>query len=194
MAIKSTTEAQEPTGGNRMPDDVDTKPDMSCFPYRRKGLYFILTAPFLVFLILVFVYLWSVSFILSLVFLAFYLAMCYFQTYCCAYQDCPYIGGFCPAVAGIMPASLLAKLIYSRKQIVKSKRSFEIYATLAIIAWLGLIVFPLFWIVGLGIPFAVGYVACHAVYYVVYVLTICPACAIRHTCPGGKLQSRILKR
>jgi len=174
-----------------MPDDI--KPDMSCVPYRRKGLYLVLTVPFLALLVSVLVYLWMYSFILSLAFTLFYFEMCYFQVYCCAYQDCPYVGGFCPAIVGIIPANLLAKFVYSNKKIVRSKKAFELYATLAFIGWLGLIVFPLFWIAKLGIAFVVGYVACHVVYYVIFGLTICPACAIRHTCPGGKLQSIVLK-
>ncbi len=172
---------------------AEIKPDMSCVPFRRKRLYFALTIPYLLLLTLVFVYLWTFSLVLTVVFLSLYLATCYFQTYCCAYQDCPYVGGFCPAIAGIMPASVLTKLIYSRRKIVKSKRSFELHATLASICWLGLIVLPLFWIVKLGTASAAGYLAFHAVYYVIFGLTICPACATRRTCPGGKLQSIVLK-
>jgi hypothetical protein len=171
---------------------AEIKRDMSCVPYRRKGLYFLLTVPFLVLFILVFLYLWTFSPLLSMVFLLLYLAMCYFQAYCCAYQGCPYVGGFCPAILGIMPASLLAKLVYGEK-VVTSKKWFGIQAALASVCWLGLIAFPLFWVAKLGAPFALGYVFCHAVYYVIFGLTICPVCAIRGTCPGGKLQSLVLK-
>ena len=175
-----------------MSDEI--KPDMSCVPYRRKILYFVLTIPLLVLLISVFTYLWSFSFILSILLLLFYLVTCYFQAYCCAYQDCPYVGGFCPAVTGIMPASILAKLLYGNRKIKKSKKLFDVNATIAFIALLGLTFFPLFWIAKLGIAFAIGYVLIYMVYYLVFVLTICPVCAIRNTCPGGKLQSMVMKR
>lgn len=66
------------------------------------------------------------------------------------------MGGFCPAIMGIMPASLLAKWAYGRKPVVKSKRSFEIHALLAIAAWAGMIILPLFWILKLGLAFAGG--------------------------------------
>lgn len=171
----------------------EIKPDMSCVPYRRKVLYFVLTIPFFAFLIAVFIYLWTISFLLAMVFLLFYLAMCYFQAYCCAYQECPYIGGFCPALVGVMPANILAKLIYGKK-IDKSKKWFEIQAALASISWLGLIAFPVYWVQRLAPWFAVGYMVSHGVYYVIFGLTICPVCAIRETCPGGKLQSVVLKR
>ena len=164
----------------------DAKVDMSCVPYRRKGLYLVLTVPFLVLLVLIFGYLWTYSFVLSLVFGLLYLTMSLFQAYCCAYQDCPYVGGFCPAVIGIMPASLIAKVLYGNREIVKSKERFGLHATLALISWLGLIALPLFWIAKRGIAFAVGYVACHVVYTAIFGLTVCPACAIRDICPGGK--------
>ena len=170
------------------------RPDMSCVPYRRKGLYLAVTAPFLALLVLVFAYLWTFSFILSLVFASFYFAMCYFQAYCCAYQDCPYVGGFCPAIAGIVPASALAKLAYGRKQITRSKRAFEVHAAIAFAAWIGLIAWPLFWLSRLGVWATVGYVVCHALYYTVFGLTICPVCAVRDTCPGGRLQKIVLRR
>jgi hypothetical protein len=178
----------------RLPMHTELKPEMSCVPYRRKGLYFAVTIPLLAVLIAVFVHLWTYSVALSLVFLSLYAAICYFQAYCCAYQECPYVGGFCPAIVGIYPANMLAKLIYGRKNIVKTKKRFEVYATLAVVAWLGMVIFPLFWIAKLGILVAVGYVASHVVYYLVFGLTVCPACAIRHTCPGGKLQSVVLNR
>jgi hypothetical protein len=89
---------------------------------------------------------------------------------------------------------MLAKFIYGKKKIIKSKKMFEIHATLAFVCWLGLILFPLFWISNLGSLFAAGYVACHVIYYLIFGLTVCPVCAVRRTCPGGKLQSIVLKR
>ena len=52
---------------------TENKPDMSCVPYSRKGVYFALTIPFLVIVILVFVYLWHNNILLSFVLLALYL-------------------------------------------------------------------------------------------------------------------------
>ena len=170
----------------------DNKPDMSCVPYRRKGLYFALTVPFWLLLVAIFVYLWTYNFLLSFVFASFFVGMSYFQAYCCVYQECPYVGGFCPAVIGIMPASLMAKII-RRKEVARSRKRFEINATLGVVCWLGLIVFPLFWIAKLGAGFAVGYVLSHVVYTGIFGITICPACAIRDICPGGRLSGRILK-
>lgn len=168
-----------------MPEEM--RPDLSCYPYRRKKLYLFLTIPLLAVLVLVFVYLWSFTPILSLVFLLLYLAICYFQAYCCAYQDCPYIGGFCPAIIGIMPASWMAKLLYG-KRIKKSRRLFDLSASFAAAAMFGMILLPVYWIAKLGVWCVVGYVGFLVVYYLVFLLSVCPACAIRGTCPGGKLQ------
>jgi len=175
-----------------MPAEI--KPDLSCVPFSRKTLYSILTTPFLVILLLVLIYLWTFSCWLSLLFLLLFLAVCYFQTYCCAYQECPYVGQFCPAIVGIMPASFMTKFIYRRKKIVKSKKRYWINIALATMAWLGLVFFPLFWIAKLHDALAWGYIALHLIYYLIFGLTICPVCAIRNTCPGGKLQKALLKR
>lgn len=173
-----------------MPSEI--RPDMSCVPYARKRAYFILTVPFLILLILVAVYLWSISFSLSLIFISLFIMANLFQSYCCAYQDCAYAGGFCPAVAGIMPSSMLAKIIL-RKKVKRSKSLFDLFAAIAFLSLLGLIGFPLFWIADISISLAIGYFALNIAYYLTFFLAICPACAIRNTCPGGKLQSMVSK-
>jgi hypothetical protein len=115
------------------------------------------------------------------------------MAYCCVYQDCPYVGGFCPGAAGLMPASILAKLIYGKKKIVKSKKAFDINASIAFVAFLGMPFFPVYWIAKLGIVYAIGYISVHIVYYVVFLKFICEVCAIRHICPGGKFRNKVFK-
>jgi hypothetical protein len=166
----------------------EKSPDMTCFPYRRKKLHAALTIPLFLIYIAIFVYLWSFSYFLSLSYFLLYLIVCLFQSYCCAYQECPYIGGFCPAVSGIMPSSILAKFLYGRKVRRKSKALFNLNATIAFAALLGFVLLPVYWIYRLGILYLIGYVVFYSGYYLVFMLTVCPACAIRETCPGGKLQ------
>jgi hypothetical protein len=165
----------------------ELKPDLSCVPYRRKGLYLALTVPLLLLMTVVGVYLGAINPLLPGAFVLFYLSTSFFQAYCCAYQECPYVGGFCPAVIGIMPASLLAKWLYGNARLLKSKAKFEFHIALASLSWLGLVVFPLFWLSRLSTGFAIGYVLIHVLYTVIFWTTICPACAIRGICPGGKL-------
>ncbi|MFP4446780.1 MAG: hypothetical protein ACLFPD_11110 [Desulfosudaceae bacterium] len=151
------------------------------------------TAPFLLVMTAVLIFLWSYSFLPALALLFFYLAMCWFQAYCCVYQDCPYVGGFCPAIVGILPASFLARFLYRRRPVVKSPEKFNRRAMLATLCWLGIIGLPLYWLYLNSVVLAAGYVIFHAVYFVVFALTICPVCAIRNTCPGGMLQRLVFK-
>jgi len=161
-------------------------PDMSCVPYRHKVWYFFLTLPFDLIMLMIGIYLWIFSPFLSLGMLVFFGMMCWFQAYCCVHQDCPYIGGFCPAVIGIMPASWIAKWRYRARPPVKSQRSFNQSVTFAMIGWVGLILLPLFWLAKLDLGYVCGYVALHAIYTLIFGMTVCPVCAIRNTCPGGK--------
>ena len=62
-----------------MADEI--QPDMACVPYRRKGLYYALTIPFLALLVVVLVYLWTFSFVLSLVFALFFFLMSLFHSH-----------------------------------------------------------------------------------------------------------------
>ena len=167
--------------------------DNTCVPYRKKELYFLLTAPILLVFLLVFIYLWSFNFLFSFIFLGFYLLTCFFQAYCCAYQECPYIGGFCPAVIGIMPASYLAKWLYSGRKMIRTPQRFNTFATLGVICWIGLGAFPLYWLSKLGIGLAAAYLALLVIYALVFGLTICPACAIRDSCPGGQFYPFVKK-
>jgi hypothetical protein len=122
--------------------------------------------------------------------------MCYFQAYCCACQECPYIGEFCPAITGIYPANILARMKYGDKEelrgMVKSERKLETDATLAAICMGGTIVFPLYWLAKRSAFLAAGYIFVSAVYYLFHFLGVCPVCAIRDTCPGGQLQAIVL--
>jgi len=92
-----------------------------------------------------------------------------------------------------MPASMIARAMYSNG-IVKSKRQIEVSASLGVVCWLGLIVFPLSWLAILGAVPAIGCVLSHVVYTAVFGTTICPVCAIRDSCPGGRLSGKVMKR
>ena len=182
------------------------KPDMSCYPFRRKGIYLAIVLPYLAVLISVFFFLLlkkepirraavgrrsRTRLVPGLVYLSLYLGMCYFQAYCCACQECPYVGEFCPAIAGIYPGNILARVKYG-KGIVKSEKRLRANASLASACWGGLMLFPLPWLAKRSVSYAVGYSLVHAVYYLFHGLAVCPVCAIRDTCPGGMLQARVL--
>ncbi len=166
--------------------NTPNQPDLTCVPYRRKGLYWALTIPFLLMLVLVFVYLWTINIVLSFGLLGLFLSMSYFQSYCCAYQDCPYVGGFCPAVIGILPGNWMAKLLFGNRPFVKSEKRFHIHVNMGISSWVALGLFPVYWLWQAHWGYAAGYLAAHVVYSIIFGLTICPVCAIRGTCPGGQ--------
>jgi hypothetical protein len=169
-----------------------SKVDHKCVPYEKRGRYFELTGVLLIVQTFVFLYLWTINPILSLIMIVLYLMTSYFQSYCCVYQDCPYVGEFCPAVSGVYLGNILAKRLYS-KDTPKSERKFQTYKNLGIVFWLLMAFFPLYWVYLLGLHYAIGYVAFHLTYYLAYGLTICPSCAIRETCPGGGLQKQLLR-
>jgi len=171
----------------------DPQPDLSCVPFRKRGLYFALTIPFLLVLLAVLVYLTTVNLLLALAFVVLYLLTCWFQAYCCAYQNCPYVGGFCPTIAGIWLANPMARIVRRAGIVPRSRRAFELYALLAIVCWIALVLFPVAWIARLSGRLAGGYVLVHIVYGVIFFLTVCPGCAIRETCPGGSVQ-KMLRR
>ena len=181
-------------------------PDMSCYPFRRKKLYLAIVIPYIAVLAAAFFYLLARKdprdtsartgrrYLPGLTYLSFYLGMCYFQAYCCACQDCPYIGEFCPALAGIYPANTLARMKYGAKGAIKSEEAFKANAAAAAFCWGGLMLFPLPWLARRSAKLAAAFVFMHAVYYLAHGLVLCPVCAIRDTCPGGMLQSMVLKR
>lgn len=170
------------------------KPDMTCVPYKKKVLYYSLMLPFVGVLTLVFIHLWTINPLLSLSYLGFYFVMCFFQVYCCAYKECPYMGGFCPSLSGLFPSGFIAKLYYAYKPVKKSTLRFRIHTAMGALSWLGIAVFPLKWLIELGSIIPTVYVSVHIVYIVTFALTICKSCALRDTCPGGKMQKRVFRR
>ncbi|MBD3191245.1 MAG: hypothetical protein GF308_11405 [Candidatus Heimdallarchaeota archaeon] len=168
------------------------QPDMSCVPYRRMWLYFLYTIPIMAMIGFTAYVLWLYNYVYTIIYMGFYVLTFLFQSYCCVYQSCPYIGGFCPAVAGIIPASFVAKLLEKLK-VKKDKKLFDFFALIASITLLGLIVFPLYWLFIYHIAAFVGYLCLIALYTIAFLLSICPVCAIRKTCPGGRASQKLTK-
>lgn len=171
----------------------EEQPDQSCVPYQRRGLYFALTIAHFAVISMVLVYLWKISPLLSFALVGLYIATSYFQAYYCVYQDCPYVGGFCPAISGIYPANIIATRLKSTG-IEKSDSMFQMYGTFAVISWFTMTFFPLYWLYLGGIEYAFAYFIFYLLYYLAFSLRICPSCAVRNTCPGGSLQRRIFGR
>jgi len=166
------------------------KPDRSCVPYSRKGTYLLITIPMMILIIIVFLYLLSVNILYGLIYAGFWLLANVFQSYCCAYQECPYTDEFCPAVIGIVPASRIANLSFIRGM-KKTQSRFDLFATFGSLCLAGLILFPLVFLFELGIIFPVGYLLLVVIYACLFLWYVCPVCAIKGTCPGGRASTWI---
>ena len=141
-------------------------------------------------MLITFGFLFLINPFFGIVYLSFWLGANIFQSYCCEYQNCPYTDGFCPAVAGIIPASRIAKLPII-KNMKKSKTRFDLFATFGSLCLIGLIVFPLFFLVELGILYPLSYIVIIVTYAILFLWNVCPVCAIRGTCPGGRASTTL---
>lgn len=156
--------------------------------YKRKELYFSLTLPLVAFFICMSFYFLFNNLLLFTVYIILFFLTCLFQSYCCTYQGCPYIGGFCPAVAEIYPSNLLAKLLLKRG-IKKSKEAFTVCASGAFISLVMFILFPLYWMLTVHAVWGILYLLYLFLYFPFFFLSICPFCAIKRTCPGGQVHA-----
>ena len=167
-----------------------SEPDMSCVPYKRVWLYFLLTIPLLALMGFAGYVLWINKFWLALIYMGFFILVNFFQSYYCLNIECPYIGGFCPAVAGIMPSAWLARL-WQKLKIKKNRKLAEVSAVFGSMMLLGLIVFPLYWLFQYHLIAFFGFLLGIIVYAFAFLLTICPACASCENCPGGQASLKL---
>lgn len=167
--------------------------DRNCVPYSRKKVYLIITIPLMLLILVIFGFLFFINPLYGTIYILFWFGANIFQSYCCEYQDCPYTEEFCPAVAGIIPASRIANLPII-KNMKKSKTRFELFATFGSLCLMGLIIFPLFFLVKLGILYPLGYLILVLIYALLFLWNVCPVCAIRGSCPAGGRSSTTLRK
>ena len=87
----------------------------SCVPFEKKKLYLVLTIPVVLLFVAVAVYLYRTSIVPFIIYCSLFLLVVMLQSYCCAYQDCPYIGRFCPGIGGVtMISSIIALSLKKR--------------------------------------------------------------------------------
>ena len=165
-------------------------PDKNCIPYSKKKVYMIITIPLMLLILVIFGFLFFINPFLGIIYILFWFGANTFQSYCCEYQNCPYTKGFCPAVAGIIPASRIANL-QTIRNMKKSKTRFDLFATLGSLCLLGLILFPLSFLLELDIIYLLGYLIFILIYACSFLWNVCPVCAIRGICPGGKASTTI---
>jgi hypothetical protein len=169
---------------------LDTTTNCEKKPYERVWLYTLLTIPILALMGFAGYVLWINKFWLALIYIGFFILINFFQSYYCLNIDCPYIGWFCPAVVGIIPSAWLAR-IWQKIGIKKNKKLAEISATLGSLMLLGLIVFPLYWLFKYNLIAFFGFLIGVIVYAFAFLLSICPVCASKESCPGGKTSTKL---
>lgn len=162
-----------------------------CVPFRKRALYLTLTVPMGVIFFAVAVHLLLTNTVAFFVFGAMLATVILAQSYCCAYQDCPYIGGFCPGIGGATVLSSRIALLLAGVR--KSEKLFNLFSALGTVCLLGIIVLPLFFMHGLGIAVPAAYFFVAVLYLIIFFLMICPGCAIRDSCPGGKMSTKLLR-
>jgi|AntAceMinimDraft_17_1070374.scaffolds.fasta_scaffold10473_3 hypothetical protein len=160
-----------------------------CIPFKKKALYLVLTIPIVIIFILIVLYLWQTGLIPFIIYCCLFLLVIMLQSYCCAYQDCPYIGKFCPGIGGITILSSVIALLW--KNTKRSEKMFNLFASIGFSCLIGIVVFPLFFIYKLGIFVLISYLVIAIFYCITFFALICPFCAIRDTCPGGKIAGQI---
>ena len=160
-----------------------------CVPYPRKRLYLVLNVPIMVIFTGIAILLSRAALPFFIIYCGMLIAVLFIQAYCCAYQECPYIGRFCPGIGGfLMISAHLARLFRHAR---KSEKLFNALATIGFSLFTAIIVLPVYHIFRLGILFFIGYILFLAVYVPVFLLRICPVCAIRDTCPAGKVSGKL---
>ena len=156
----------------------------NCVPYKRKALYLLLTIPMIVMYTAIAVFLWKVNIALFSIYCALFILVAIFQSYICAYWQCPYVGKFAPCVGGFcLPSSQIARLFENVK---RSEKMYNTVVTLAYVSFFGTILFPIYFICRLSFVYMLSYLGIVAVYALCFVLFICPVCGTRHVCPGGQ--------
>ena len=163
----------------------------SCVPYKRKALYLLLTIPMIILYVVIAAYLWTVNIVAFVIYVAFFVLVAILQGYVCVHWQCPYVGKFAPCVGGFcLPSSQVARLF---KNVKRSERTYNVVVTLAFLNFVGIIIFPVYFIYKLSVISMVVYLGIVIVYALCFLRFICPVCGTRHVCPGGQTAVKLWK-
>jgi hypothetical protein len=171
----------------------ELKFDQKCIPYPRKGLYWMINLPFIVLFILTAIYLWKINIVISSIYISFYIISVFSHAYICSFSECPYVGTMCPGAFGWFPVGKIA--MFCRKlKMKKSDSLINFLFLLILISLVGMIALPpIYWLNKLSFLFRFGYFVLVLIYFIAFILMICPKCAGRLNCPTAKLSNIIYK-
>jgi hypothetical protein len=160
-----------------------------CVPYPRKSLYLILTIPMIAGYLLLAVLIGRISAISLFIYLSLFLVVAVAQSYVCIYWQCPYVGKFAPCVGGFcLPASRIALLL---RNVKRTEGAYKVFVNIALLAFLGIIIYPIYFVYLYGMVYLVIYFSIVAVYAILFLGFICPVCATRKVCPGGQTSAKL---
>jgi len=145
------------------------KIDLSCVPYPRKGLYWLITLPYLIVLVTTMLYLWSIRSNIALVYFGLYILSTLLHGYVCSFSECPYKGTSCPGAFGWFGVGLMAGLFSSMK-IRKSQNLINLFFLLVMISLLGIVLIPLFWLYKAKWIFSVAYFLFMLIHFFSFIL------------------------
>lgn len=157
---------------------------------RDRLLYALILVPFVAAFIGAAYLLSTVSPYLTFIFVLLYIMVNSFQAGCCV--GCPYQGKYCPAVFGIYLANILSVTRYKKRSF--EPQFFKISATLAEIALLITLLFPVYWLLALDRYYAVIYIVLMMGHAALFFPFICPRCSYNDTCPGGQFARKLFKK
>ena len=160
-----------------------------CVPYQRKMIYLLLTVPMVAIYVAIAAFLWQVNIIAFVAYCAFFPIVAIGQSYVCVYLRCPYVGKFAPCVGGFcLPSSQIARLL---KNVKRSERTYNLAVSLASLALLGIVFLPVPFLYGQSVVYLLAYLGVVVAYAASFLWLICPACGIRHVCPGGQASTKL---
>lgn len=161
--------------------------------FSKKLFYFAVHFPLIGLFCILGFYIYSFNLTFLLLYIFFALISILFQSYCCAFQECPYIGfpSFCPGIGGFLILSSYLTLFV--KKLPKSKRWFNLSASIAGLSAFVFVIYPVFFLIKLNLLYPLLYLLLTLVYIISFFSLICPGCAIVKICPGGVFSRKIRK-
>ena len=160
-----------------------------CVPYPRKALYLLLTVPMMGIYVAIAVFLWQVNTVAFVAYCALFPIVAIGQSYVCVYWRCPYVGRFAPCVGGVcLPSGQIARLL---KNVKRSARIYNMAVSLAFLALLGIVLLPVPFLYAQSVAYLLAYLGIVVAYAASFLWLICPACGIRHACPGGQASTKL---
>jgi hypothetical protein len=99
----------------------------------------------------------------------------------------------CPGAFAYFPVGKVAQL-FDKLNVKRSNALIGAFFGICVIFLLGIMTLPLYWLNYLGISVSIGYVVLVLIYSIVFLLTICPKCAMRFNCPAAKLSNIVHKK